>query len=280
MTDPTFPPVVPDSAARSFGAADQDSLPMPSSQQEDDDGDDSSSGSGEGGGQGGGQGGIKSPILDFSDRPDLSRDENDRAKLDKLGRAPMSSMAVGATAFASENDLTRRVFMTEIGLRNLEMRAQDLANPRLIELLDQKQAERRALFGIKTLDDMISGAASAAGAVIDFVSQSVTDYVKNKREDRKVSKIVQNFEQEHDAYALDSDDLDASKASLEEADFPVQIDQGAELGDVEVTLSRGFGVLAEEAATEENPQKKRKDDTSSSGKETQGPTQELNPMGG
>lgn len=274
MTDPTFPPVVPDSAARSFGAADQDSLPMPSSQQEDDDGDDSSS---SGSGEGGGQGGIKSPILDFSDRPDLSRDENDRAKLDKLGRAPMSSMAVGATAFASENDLTRRVFMTEIGLRNLEMRAQDLANPRLIELLDQKQAERRALFGIKTLDDMISGAASAAGAVIDFVSQSVTDYVKDKREDRKVSKMVQNFEQEHDAYALDSDDLDASKASLEEADFPVQIDQGSELGDAEVTLSQGFGVLAEEATTEENPQKKRKDDTSSSGKETQGPTQELNP---
>lgn len=277
MTDPTFPPVVPDSAARSFGAADKDSLPMPSSQQDDDDGDDSSS---SGSGEGGGQGGIKSPILDFSDRPDLSRDENDRAKLDKLGRAPMSSMAVGATAFASENDLTRRVFMAEIGLRNLEMRAQDLANPRLIELLDQKQAERRALFGIKTLDDMISGAASAAGAVIDFVSQSVTDYVKDKREDRKVSKMVQNFEQEHDAYALDSDDLDASKASLEEADFPVQIDQGAELGDAEVTLSRGFGVLAEEVATEENPQKKRKDDTSSSGKETQGPTQELNPMGG
>ena len=275
MTDPTFPPAVPDSAAHSFGAADKETVPSvsPSHHEDEDDSEGSASGSGEGGGGG------RSPILDFSDSPELSRDENDRVKLDKLGRAPMSAMAVGATAFASENDLTRRVFMAEIGLRNLEMRAQDLANPRLIELLDQKQAERRALFGIKTLDDMISGAASAAGAVIDFVSQSVTDYVKDKREDRKVSKMVQNFEQESEAYVLDSDDLDTSKASLEEADFPVQINQGAELGDGEVTLSQGFGVLAE-TLTEDDTQKKKKEDSSSSGKDTPDPILELNPMGG
>lgn len=207
-------------------AAAADDYVAPASDDEDtEDGDDESGEGGDGGK------GLKSSrnydvvlqsILDFANDDSLSEEENDKAKLEKLGIAPMSVLATGASAFASENDLSRKVFMARVGLFNLEIKPRDIANPQLIKLLDEKQAGRRRIFGIQTLDEIVTGAIGAAGMMIGAITSSVADYVKDKREERRIDRQIKNYESGQEEYGLDSEDLVEAKQSLQQVDFPVQ----------------------------------------------------------
>lgn len=234
MTDPTLPPSVPEDAASYAAAADEYAPPI--SEKIEDDDDDESEGDGSGGD---GKGGprtkdyevILDPFLDFSEDPELSEHENALKKLDQLGISPMSLLVSGGSAFASENDLSRKVFMAGVGLVNLEIKARDIADPKLIIKLDGKQAERRAIFGIKTLDEIVTGAVGSAAALVGLVSASVTDYVKDKKEERKIARQIREFQEGKEDYSLDSDDYSEVQASLETADFPVQYQQGDDLAD-------------------------------------------------
>ena len=231
MTHPTEPPVTPpvDDSATYTVAADEYAASSHDESDEDGEGD-SESGQGESGGKG-----LKSSkdydvvlesFLDFSDDQSLSIDENEKAKLDKLSIAPMSFLASGASAFASENDLSRKVFMARVGLVNFEIAPRDIASPELIKLLNDKHIERRRIFGIKTLDEIVSGAIGAAGMMVGAVTSSVSDYVKDKREEKRIERQIKNYESGKEEYALDSDDEAESVFSLQQADFPVQeIDQ-------------------------------------------------------
>jgi hypothetical protein len=61
---------------------------------------------------------------------------------------PFSHLVPGASAMASENELSQRIFMGKIGLENNEITREDLADPHLIKRLDARQNERRERFGI------------------------------------------------------------------------------------------------------------------------------------
>ncbi len=208
-----------------YAAAADDYVASASDDEDAEDGDDESGEGGDGGK------GLKSSrnydvvlqsLLDFANDDSLSEEENDKAKLEKLGIAPMSVLATGASAFASENDLSRKVFMARVGLFNLEIKPRDIANPQLIKLLDEKQAERRRIFGIQTLDEIVTGAIGAAGMMIGAITSSVADYVKDKREERRIDRQIKNYESGQEEYGLDSEDLVEAKQSLQQVDFPVQ----------------------------------------------------------
>ncbi len=216
MTYPTEPPVPPVDDTASYVSAADDYV---SSVTEDEEEGDSKSGEGSGGGQ---SINIFDPILDFSDDDELSDDDNQKLKLDRLALSPMSVLVSGASALASENELSRKVFMARIGLVNFEMKPRDIATPEFIKLLDEKQAERRRIFGIKTLDEIVTGAIGAAGMMVGAITTSVTDYVKDKREEKRIDRQIRNYEAGQEEYSLDSEDEAESVFSLQQADFPVQ----------------------------------------------------------
>ena len=298
MTNPNQPPFPPEDPLRYTSAAEDYAAVITEDEEEDDD--DSSSGKGEGGGS------RKykvflDPILDFSEDGELSDSENAEAKLKKFEISSMSFLVSGASGFASENDLSRKAFMANVAKSNGEITTRDIANPKLFNKLDEKQAERRLRFGIRTLDEIVSGAIDAAGAVIAMVSASVTDYVKDKKEVRKASRLAQNFEEGSEVYALDSEDDYASRSSLEEADFPVQDFQGDELASMErdrlyddlsrqtqfdlddgkISFAEAFNILADVILLSKQPVRTvRLSEDVQIGPDAPGTDKELNPMGG
>lgn len=298
MTNPNQPPFPPEDPLRYASAADDYAAVITEEDEEEDD--DSSSGKGEGGGS------KKykvflDPILDFSEDEALSDAENAEAKLRKFEISSMSFLVSGASGFASENDLSRKAFMANVAKTNKEITTRDIASPKLFKNLDEKQAERRARFGIRTLDEIVSGAIGAAGAAIAMVSASVADYVKDKKEDRKASRLAKNFEEGSEVYALDSEDDYVSRASLEAADFPVQDFQGDELATMErdrlyddlsrqtqfdlddgkISFSEAFNILADIILLEKQPVRTvRLSEDVQIGPDAPGTDKELNPMGG
>lgn len=302
MTQPTDPHALLIEPQLLKSAADDYTTVLPEDEEDDDDDDDDDSSSGEGGGKGLGKYKVVlDPILDFSDDTDLSEEENTISKLRKLSLAPMSMLAHGGSSFASENDLSRKVFMAEVALFNQEIKPRDIADPKLFKNLDTKQVERRKLFGIKTLDEIVTGAVGAAGAAIAYVASSISDMVKEKKEARKLERLVKDFEEGKEAYALDSDDDYASKSSLATTDFPVQDNQGDELVSSEReriydTLSRqtqydldtgkigfaeAFNTLADIMLLDKEPVRTIKlSNDVQFGQDDPGVDKELNPMGG
>ena len=282
----------------SIAADEFDSLSL--NKDEDDEEGDGKSGDGDGKGLGKHKV-ILDPVVDYADDAELSEADNARIKLAKLGIAPMSFLAIGASAFASENDLSRRNFMAEVGVVNREITIRDIANSDFVQKLDEKQAERRRLFGIRTLDEIVTGAVGAAGAAIKFVSNAVESLTKDKREDRKASKLAKNFDEDRSVYDMDSEDYSYSAASLEQADFPVQQGQGEELvqqsrEELYETLSRqtqydlnsgkigfaqAFNILADVMLVSQQPVRTlHLSDDLNLGSDAPGTDKELNPMGG
>lgn len=300
MTNPTEPPFPPHDPSRYNSAADDYAI-VTSEQDDDEDKDDGDSSSGESGGGPKKYKVFLDPILDFSEDDELSDAENAAEKLKKFEISSMSMLVSGASAFASENDLSRKAFMAKVAITNKEIQTRDIADPKLFKNLDQKQAERRAKFGLRTLDEIVSGAIDAAGAVIAMVSTSVNEYVKDKKDIRKASRLAQNFEEGKETYALDHEDDYASRSSLEAADFPVQDFQGDEmvaetrdrlyddlarrtqinLDNGSITYSEAFNILADIILLEKQPVRTvTLTQDVQIGPDMPGADQELNPMGG
>lgn len=123
---------------------------------------------GEGGGRSGksGEGGGQNPrkyrvmpekFLDFADDPNLTLEENAERKLRLLAMAPNSQLTIGASAYASENDLSSRIFMVDIGRRTGEAALSDMADPHFIDKRDILQRMRRKLANIAHPSLMLSG---------------------------------------------------------------------------------------------------------------------------
>ena len=109
---------------------------------------------------------IVEPFLDFADDPELSPEENTERKLRLLAISPMSILVPGASSFASENDLSRRIFMADVGQFNREIAANDIADPDLIKKLDERQRERRTLMGLPHPALVLSGSMALASAMV------------------------------------------------------------------------------------------------------------------
>lgn len=303
MTNTNQPPFPPENPLRHISACDE--YPMISEndkKDEDDEEGDGTSSSGDAGGR------IPrkykvflDPILNFSEDEALSDEENAVEKIRKFEISSMSFLVAGASGFASENDLSRKAFMAKVGRVNQEIASRDIADPELFKKLDTKQQDRRSRFGLHTLDEIVSGAIGAAGAAIAMVSSSVSDYVKEKKEERKASRLARNFQEGNETYSLDSEDDYVSRSSLETADFPVQDFQGDELlaterdrvyddlsrrtqfdlDDGRISYSQAFNILADIILLGKQPIRKiRLSNDIQIGPDGSGIDPELNPMGG
>lgn len=106
------------------------------------------------------------PFLDFADDPTLSEEENVERKLRLLSISPISILVPGASSFASENDLSRKIFMAEVGRANGEMSGRAIADPDIISKLDARMNERRTLFGLPRPSMILAGGAALAQIVV------------------------------------------------------------------------------------------------------------------
>lgn len=296
MNEPTRPPI--DDELKPT-----DIMPAADEYTREDDDDEEGDASGEGGGDSRKYKVMLEPLVEYAANENLPDDEKAQHTLNRLDVASMSLLVKGASGFASENDLSRKTFMAKIGMVNGEITARDIAHPKLFHLLDARAAERRLKHGIKTLDEIVSGAISSASAAIKFMGEAVSDALKDKKEERKASRLVQKFDEGRDTYALDADDYALSSDSLDAADFPVQDAQGDEvlldareqaydeisrqteyrLKSGEITLAEAFDILADimPADADELIDKiKLKSGINFDDEDTLGHDHELNPMGG
>ncbi|HNQ91582.1 MAG TPA: hypothetical protein PKI93_01475 [Alphaproteobacteria bacterium] len=164
---------------------DLDDLPY---DEEDEDGDgDGSSGKGGGGKSPKRYRVIVEPFLEFADDPTLSPEENAERKLRLLATAPMSILVPGASSFASENDLSRKIFMVDIGQANGEATASDMADPNFVDKRDALQRQRRTLFGLPHPSLVLSGSIALA-SVMATAFAGFAASVAGKKPGEKISK--------------------------------------------------------------------------------------------
>jgi hypothetical protein len=169
---------------------------------EDDEGDgDSSSGGGKGGGW----------------LPKAKSQEGLLHKIADLILHPFSHLVPGASAMASENELSQRIFMGKIGLANNEITREDLADPHLIKRLDARQSERRERFGIPhpdrnfqilpAEDDGSGESSSSASMVIDssLIGGSGEKQAEGQDKARRAEGKDKSRDRDADDMSLDDD---------------------------------------------------------------------------
>ncbi len=189
-------------------------------ERDDEDDEDDEDGDGDGKGGSGGKGRKKyriivEPFLDFADDPSLSPEENAERKLRLLAISPVSVLVPGASSFASENDLSRKIFMADVGQKNGEASVTDIANPDFIKERDDLQHLRRTMFGIPHPSLILSSGAalmsSIASALGSFAS-AVTGKAKpeksankSQKSDVKKAKLL-DFSAEKESFGFGKDD--------------------------------------------------------------------------
>ena len=185
-------------------------------EERDDDDEDGSDGKGGSGGKGRKKYRIiVEPFLDFADDPSLSPEENAERKLRLLAISPVSVLVPGASSFASENDLSRKIFMADVGKANGEASVTDIADPDFVDKRDALQAKRRTMFGLPHPSLVLSGGAalmsSMAGALASFAS-AVTGKSNPEKAAKKAAKTeakkakLLDFSAEKESFGFSSDD--------------------------------------------------------------------------
>ena len=172
---------------------------------------------------------IVEPFLDFADDPSLTPEENSERKLRLLAVSPMSIMVPGASSFASENDLSRKIFLADIGKANGEISARDIADPDLIDKLDGRQRHRRTLFGLPHPSLVLSGGVALASAMVAAFAGFASNVTgksspeaaekKSAKAESKKSKLLDFTADKESAFGSAKDDPYASKKSFD-ADRP------------------------------------------------------------
>lgn len=202
---------------------------------EEDDDEDGEEGSGKGGGKAPRRYRvIVEPFLDFADDPSLSPEENAERKLRLLATAPMSILVPGASSFASENDLSRKIFMVDVGQVNGEATASDMADPDFVDKRDALQRKRRTMFGLPHPSLVLSGSialASTIAAAFAGFAATVTGKKpgekssnKNKGAESKRAKLLD--------FSLDKESAFATKDDPYKSDQPHE-EVGMHLGVLE-----------------------------------------------
>lgn len=210
---------------------DLDQLPFDDERAEDDEGDGSGSGSGDGKSPKRKYRIIVEPFLDFADDPALSPEENTERKLRLLAISPMSVLVPGASSFASENDLSRRIFMADVGQFNREIAANDIADPDLIRKLDERQRERRTLLGLPHPALVLSGSMALASAMVGLFA-GIAAKVTGKEQGANPKKSTESRKAKLKDFSSEKESAfgglkDKSYDGLSEKDTPVLGHEGA-----------------------------------------------------
>ncbi|MDD3020968.1 MAG: hypothetical protein PHX61_08340 [Alphaproteobacteria bacterium] len=128
------------------------------------------------------------PFLDFADDPTLSPEENAERKLRLLAISPISILVPGASSFASENDLSRKLFMVDIGQANGEASARDIADPDFVDKRDALQRQRRTLFGLPHPSLVLSGGVALASSMVAAFSGFASSVIGKSSQDKSAKK--------------------------------------------------------------------------------------------
>ncbi len=200
------------------------------SEEDEEDGDEGEEGK-TGGKQGGGGG--KKPGVDVEFHEGLISEEDLREydseslieKLKLLALGPLSAMIPGASAFESESDLKRKLFLGQIGILTQEIEPNDIADPDLIAKLEKRNQARQAQQKAEQLAqqqqkkqalELAAGAAVAGAAVgLEGLFPSVQE-APQKPPEKKLQ-----IEQVREA----SDDL-----RIEKEDYEAEVAKKAEQG--------------------------------------------------
>lgn len=91
-------------------------------------------------------------------------------RLKMLVWAPFSSMVPGASSFESEHDLKRTLFLGQLGLMTNQIDPHDIADPKLIDRLEQRNQERQQQYSAE-IAAASAGSAAALGGLITSLQE-------------------------------------------------------------------------------------------------------------
>lgn len=110
----------------------------------DDDGDDDASG-----GNAGDQGGTAQMAAGPADpEAEEATKQSWLEKLKLIFIAPFSQIIPGTVSYTAESDLSKKAFFLRVGLYNRQIEPTDIADPDLIQKLEDRHQERRAKYGL------------------------------------------------------------------------------------------------------------------------------------
>ncbi len=131
-------------------------------------------------------------------------------KLKLLAWAPFSTLIPGASAFDSENDLKRKLFLNEIGIHTRDLEGIDIADPDLIKKLEarlhdrQAQARQDAQNNIAVPAAGLAAAAGAAAGAAGAVGLAAVPPLPTSAPDPVADTALQKREEEREIRLADA----------------------------------------------------------------------------
>lgn len=184
---------------------------MEEENKDDEEGEDGEGDQGKKGGTGGKKPSVNVPL---AEEENLEEYDSEKLieKLKMLVWAPFSTLVPGASSFESENDLKRKLFLGQVGLMTNQIDPHDIADPNLIERLEQRNQERQQKYGLN-IDAQAAGSAAAIGGAVAALQEAQPN--EQKKQDPKL-QIQQPREASLDARKEFEEDPEELKKKVEQ----------------------------------------------------------------
>jgi hypothetical protein len=235
----------------------------------DDDGDDDSSG-GNAGDQGGAAQMAAQPV---DPEAEEATKQSWLEKLKLIFIAPFSQIIPGTVSYTAESDLSKKAFFLRVGLYNRQIEPTDIADPDLIQKLEDRHQERRAKYGLGSSLSLeylkpkprgmaaagpgLGAADSATGDTGGGSGTQVTATAGEPTEAAKEKSIFRKSTSEERQLMAEGASLAEAKEKLDEYDTAEElerkIEQEGAFGVVTVSTSgmermEAFNILAKQTA--------------------------------
>lgn len=126
-------------------------------------------------------------FVDYRLKPDLSEKDALLEQMRKLVKAPSSRLVEGASAFASENELSRRIYMGRIGIVTNHILPKQVSEDAFFEDLEQRQRDQIEREGIPHPDDDAIEGSDGIETALALMSVSLADTDKKPQDKSKSS---------------------------------------------------------------------------------------------
>ena len=190
-------------------------------------------------------------------------------KLKLIFIAPFSQIIPGTVSYTAESDLSKKAFFLRVGLYNRQIEPTDIADPDLIQKLEDRHQERRAKYGLGSSLSLeylkpkprglaaggpgLGTADSATGDTGGGSGTQVTASAGEPTEAAKEKSIFRKSTSEERILMAEGASLQEAKDKLDEYDTPEEferkMEQESAFGAVHVSLDemelhQAFNVLA------------------------------------
>lgn len=191
--------------------------------QEEGDGEEGEDGKGGKGGSGGKKPDVNIPQKKLDDE-DLSAYDSESLieKLKMLVWAPFSAMVPGASAFESEHELKRKLFLGQLGMITNQIDPQDIADPDFINRLEQRNQMRQEKYGIDVMSS--AGAAAGIGGAVAALQETPKEQQKKQQKQETKLQAQQPKEASFDAQ-VEADGKHPDQEQKQHADQQKQVAQ-------------------------------------------------------